>query len=110
MRYEVIPTPEFKRLFKKLYKKYPSLKSDLQNLIQQLEENPASGINLGNNIYKIRMAISSKGKGKSGGARVITFLVTEDQEVYLVHIYDKGHLENLTKHQILKILRNTGLV
>lgn len=56
------------------------------------------------------MAISSKGKGKSGGARVITFLVSDDLEVYLVHIYDKSQLENLTKEQIAEILKNAGLV
>ena len=55
------------------------------------------------------MAITSKGKGKSGGARVITFLVTEEKEVYLLHIYDKGQLENLTKDQILELLKKAGL-
>ncbi|MGE5447839.1 MAG: hypothetical protein ACM3PR_05710 [Bacteroidales bacterium] len=46
------------------------------------------------------MAISSKGKGKSAGARIITFMVTEDKEVYLVYIYDKSQLENITKQQV----------
>ncbi|ELR67984.1 hypothetical protein C900_01457 [Fulvivirga imtechensis AK7] len=109
MSYNVIPTPDFKKLFKKLAKKYPSLKSDLQKLVDTLSENPATGTNLGHNLYKIRMAISSKGKGKSGGARVITFLVTEDQEVYLVYIYDKSQLENLTKDQIVQLLDKAGL-
>jgi mRNA-degrading endonuclease RelE of RelBE toxin-antitoxin system len=109
MSYNVIPTPDFKKLFKRLYKKYPSLKSDLQKLISSLEEKPVSGTPLGHNLYKIRLAISSKGKGKSGGARVITFLVTDEQEVYLVHIYDKSQLENLTKEQILELLRKAGL-
>jgi hypothetical protein len=109
MSYNVIPTPVFTKLFKKLYKKYPSLKADLQQLINTLEENPTTGTHLGHNLYKIRMAISSKGKGKSGGARVITFLITEDQEVYLVHIYDKNELDNLTKNQILELLKKAGL-
>jgi len=56
------------------------------------------------------MAISSKGKGKSGGARVITFLITDDFEVYLVHIYDKSELDNLTKDQILELLKKVGLL
>ncbi len=109
MSYNVIPTPDFKKLFKRLYKKYPSLKSDLQELISILEEKPDSGTALGHNIYKIRMAISSKGKGKSGGARVITFLITDDREVYLVYIYDKSQLENLSKEQILELLQKAGL-
>jgi hypothetical protein len=110
MSYNVIPTPDFKKLFKKLAKKYPSLKADLQQLIDTLTEEPTTGTNLGHNLYKIRMAISSKGKGKSGGARVITFMVTDDMEVYLVHIYDKSQLDNLTKDQILQLLNKAGLV
>ncbi len=109
MSFNVIPTPDFKRLFKKLARKYPSLKEDLLQLIAILQENPHSGTALGHNIYKIRMAISSKGKGKSGGARVITFLMSDDQEVYLLHIYDKSQLENLTKEQIIELLTKSGL-
>lgn len=56
------------------------------------------------------MTISSKGKGKSGGARIITFIITEDLEVYLVHIFDKSQLENLNKEQILELLKNAGLI
>lgn len=56
------------------------------------------------------MAITSKGKGKSGGARVITYLVTEDNEVYLVYIYDKGQLENITKEQIIELLKKARLI
>lgn len=110
MSYNIIPTPDFKKLFKKLYKKYPSLKADLQQLINRLSENPTTGTKLGHNLYKIRMAISSKGKGKSGGARVITFLISDNQEVYLVHIYDKSQLDNLTKDQILELLKKAGLI
>ena len=110
MSFNVIPTPDFKKLFKKLAKKYPSLKTDLEQLIATLQEAPDTGTPLGHGIYKIRMVIASKGKGKSGGARVITFLVTDDQEVYLTHIYDKSQLENLTKDQILDLLKEAGLI
>lgn len=110
MSYSVYPTPDFKKNFKKLNKKYPSLKDDLQDLIKTLKEEPDSGIHLGHGIYKIRMAIASKAKGKSGGARVITFLVTKDKEVYLIFIYDKSQLENITKQQIFDMLKNAGLL
>ena len=110
MSYSVYPTPDFKKFFKKLAKKHPSLKADLQELIKILEKQPGSGINLGYGIHKIRMAITSKGKGKSGGARVITYLVTEDKEVYLVHIYDKTQLENITREQIIELLKKAGLI
>lgn len=110
MNYEVLITHEFKRLFKKLLKKYPSLKNDLQSLISKLEDNPELGVSLGNNIFKIRLAISSKGKGKSGGARVITFLVYNKREIYLVHIYDKSQLDNIRKEQIIDLLKSANLL
>jgi hypothetical protein len=110
MNYSVYPTPDFKKFLKKLVKKYPSLKTDLQGLIRTLEVEPDSGIHLGHGIHKIRLAIKSKGKGKSGGARVITYLVTSDHEVYLVYIYDKSQLENITKEQILDLLKKAGLI
>ena len=110
MSFNVIPTPDFKKLSKKLAKKYPSFRNDLKQLIRQLKVKPDTGISLGHSTYKIRMAITSKGKGRSGGARVITFLITEEQEVYLIYVYDKGELENLTKDQIRVILQNAGLL
>ena len=110
MSYNIIPTPDFKKLFKKLSKKYPSLKEDFHDLIIKLQEKPDTGTPLGYGIYKIRLAIKSKGQGKSGGARVITYLIIQDQEIYLVYIYDKSQLENLTKDQILVLLRNSGLI
>ena len=110
MSYDVIPTPDFKKVFKKLLKKYSSLKDDLHELIEVISENPETGTSLGHGVYKIRMAISSKGKGKSAGARVITYIVTEDKEVYLVYIYDKGQLENITKQQVFELLKNAQLL
>lgn len=110
MSYSIYPTPDFKKFFKKLAKKHPSLKADLQELTKILKEQPDSGINIGHGIHKIRMAVTSKGKGKSGGARVITYLVTEDNEVYLVYIYDKSQLENITKEQIMEQLTKAGLI
>lgn len=109
MSYNVYPTPDFKRLFKKLYKKHTSLKSDLNDLIQTLKKKPDIGIPLGHNIFKIRLAITSKGKGKSGGARVITYLITEKKEIYLVYVYDKNQLENIKKEQIVTLLKRAGL-
>lgn len=110
MSYNVYPTPEFKKLLKKLYKKYPSIKADLQELINLLKEAPDSGIHLGQGIHKVRLAITSKRKGKSGGARVITYMITENNEVYLIHIYDKSQLENISKEQIIELLNNAGLL
>jgi len=61
-------------------------------------------------VYKVRLSIASKGKGKSGGARVITFVKVVKEKVYLVSIYDKGQLDNLTKDQIMELLKRVGLL
>jgi mRNA-degrading endonuclease RelE of RelBE toxin-antitoxin system len=73
MSYRVELSDNFKREAKKLVKKYPSLKTELAELFSLLEENPTTGVPPGNDIYKIRLAIASKNKGKSGGARVLSF-------------------------------------
>jgi mRNA-degrading endonuclease RelE of RelBE toxin-antitoxin system len=110
MSYSVIPTPDFKKFFKKLYKKHPSLKNDLAELIEKLEDNYAIGISLGSNLYKIRLAIESKNKGKSAGARIIYFFLDVDNEIYLIHIFDKSQFENIPKHVLLDLLKNAGLL
>lgn len=72
--FEVIVSANFKKEAKKLIKKYPSLRSELAFLGESLSQNPNQGTPLGNQVYKIRLAIASKGVGKSGGARVISFV------------------------------------
>jgi mRNA-degrading endonuclease RelE of RelBE toxin-antitoxin system len=72
MRYNVLTIPPFDRQLKRLAKKFPSLKTEYATLIEVLEQNPKKGTSLGNNCFKIRLSIASKGRGKSGGARVIT--------------------------------------
>lgn len=74
---KVVATTHFIKSAKAIAKRYRSFNSDYQNLIKELEENPLQGNDLGNGIFKVRMAISSKGKGKSGGARIITFNAIE---------------------------------
>ena len=107
--YNVIAVPSFSRELKRLARKYPSLKSEYQELVKELKENPGKGTPLGNNLYKIRLAIASKGKGKSGGARVITYLKTEQGNVYLLSIYDKGERDTISDNEINNILLNTEL-
>jgi len=76
----------------------------LNVLTSILELNPTIGISLGNNAYKIRISIKSKGTGKSGGARVITYVVTENKEVYLLTIYDKAELDTIDDKSLKKII------
>jgi len=101
MNVNVIPTPNFKREAKKLIKKYRSLKGELAELTAELLSDPHKGTRIRENVYKIRVAVKSKGKGKSGGMRVITFvdvfLAHQDDEtdVYILSIYDKSDRENI---------------
>ena len=104
MSYNVIAVPTFRKELKKLSKKYRSLKTDLGLLFESLETNPLQGKSLGKNCYKIRLAVSSKGKGKSGGARLITNFVIADTTVYLLSIYDKSEKENLTDKELEQLL------
>ena len=104
MSFSVILTDKFRREAKRLIKKYPSLKQELSNLSALLEKEPEAGKHLGNETYKIRLSIKSKGKGKSGGARVITYLVTESKEVYLLTIYDKSEFDSIDDKTIKKII------
>ena len=106
MSYNIIAVPTFRKELKKLAKKYPSLKTDLAILFESLEENPVQGTSLGRNCYKIRLAISSKGKGKSGGARVITNIVIAEETVFLLSIYDKSDKETLSDKELDELLKN----
>lgn len=106
MSYKVKTLEIFEKQAKKLIKKYGSLKTELFQLVSQLKEEPMYGIAFGKNCYKIRISISSKGKGKSGGARIITNIVIHDETVYLLSIYDKSVKENLTDKELDELLKN----
>ncbi|MCQ5039431.1 addiction module toxin RelE, partial [Bacteroides fragilis] len=75
MSFEVKTTPHFEREAKILAKRYKSFKSDLKELVEDLAKDPKIGTELSPGLRNIRLAIVSKGKGKSGGARVITFTI-----------------------------------
>lgn len=93
MSFEVTTTPEFESQAKALQKRHRSFKSDLRELVTSLGKNPFQEVELSPGIRKIRMAITSKGRGKSGGARVITYtVVTAEMEgsVFLMNVYDKA--------------------
>lgn len=105
MSFSVIPSDKFKKEAKRLSKKFPSLKQELIQLNFDLQSKPETGIPLGNNTYKIRLAIKSKGKGKSGGARVITYVITDNKEVYLLTIYDKTEFDSIDDKTIKTIIQ-----
>jgi hypothetical protein len=116
MKIKVVTTDDFEKTAKPLLKKYNSLKSELKVLSGKLKENPTLGTPLGGNTFKIRLAIKSKGKGKSGGARVITYLdldvfvETESEEeyhrVFLLEIYDKSEKDSISLKEIKSLIDN----
>jgi mRNA-degrading endonuclease RelE of RelBE toxin-antitoxin system len=104
MKFDVIATEPFERKLKRLAKKYKSLSNDLASLIDELSENPTLGINIGKDCYKIRVAIASKGKGKSGGARLITYVRIVKNTVFLMDIYDKSEQANISKAEMQMLI------
>lgn len=113
MSYNVKTISIFEKQARRLSRKYPSLKNDLLQLVKSLKENPgqarptsASGRRtaLGNQCYKIRLAIKSKTKGKSGGARVVTHIVVYNKIVYLLSVYDKSEKADLSPGELKRLL------
>lgn len=107
MNYNVYTIAYFDKQLKRLVKKYPSLKKELAELIGTLASVPEMGTDLGNGCYKIRLAIASKGKGKSGGARVITYVTIKDEAVFLLSIYDKSEQHDISDKELLQLLDYT---
>ncbi|MDA3861912.1 MAG: hypothetical protein PF445_11880 [Melioribacteraceae bacterium] len=111
MKTNVNITNSFLKQTKRLLKKYKSLKNELIKLEVELQETPQMGVSLGNNSFKIRLAVKSKGKGKSGGVRIITHLevifIKEEKinELYLLSIYDKSQITTISDKEILTIIK-----
>ncbi|MBQ8387058.1 MAG: type II toxin-antitoxin system RelE/ParE family toxin [Paludibacteraceae bacterium] len=102
-------TKDFGRQFKRLLKKYRSLSEDIRSLSEQIIENPTLGTDLGEGVRKIRLAVRSKGKGKSGGLRVITHIniILEENEgtITYLYIYDKSEMANISDEKVVELLR-----
>lgn len=112
MNYKIKTSGSFEKEVKRLTKRYASLKNDLVMLVAELRKNPLSGTDLGGGLRKIRMKISSKGKGKSGGARVISFTVIvseQDALLNLLYLYDKSERSSISAKEIEELLTKNGL-
>ena len=97
--------PPFLREAKPLLKKYGSLQNELEQLIEQLAIDPTKGTSIGRNCYKIRLKIASKGKVRSGGARVVTCVVAVADTIYLLSIYDKSELDSIADKRLQELLK-----
>ncbi|MEW5766989.1 MAG: hypothetical protein AB1797_05090 [bacterium] len=110
MSYKAIPTEYFKKQVRILHKSYPHIKTDLLELSRILKENPKTGTAFGKGIYKIRLKSSDVSKGKSGGYRIITYVVDEEQKIWLLTIYLNPKKATITDEEIMWIIEREGLV
>ncbi|OUP08821.1 addiction module toxin RelE [Mediterranea sp. An20] len=113
MECKITASKSFNKELKRLGKRYASLADDYETLLHDLKQNPALGTDLGRGLRKVRMRISSKGKGKSGGARVITFTVIasiDETTINLLYIYDKSERENISPKEIDALLIANGFI
>ncbi len=108
MSYSVLALAPFERQLKRLARKYPSLAAEYAALIDELADNPRKGTPMGNDCYKIRLAVASKGRGKSGGARVVTHLYVAREAVYLLAVYDKSEQGDITDRELKSLLAEIG--
>ncbi|RNL55107.1 type II toxin-antitoxin system RelE/ParE family toxin [Pedobacter jejuensis] len=106
MKYEVLTSSLFDKEFKKLCKKHKSAKHDVISFVEQLKLNPKQGISIGDDCFKIRIAITSKGRGKSSGARLITRVRVVNKTIYLLSIYDKSDRDSISDHQLHSVLKS----
>lgn len=111
MKVEINVTESFKKAARPLIRRYRSFLDDLTSLEKDLIQNPTLGASLGGNVYKIRLRIKSKGKGKSGGARVISlveFLVEVNSDrstvVNLITVYDKSDQSDISDRELRKLI------
>ena len=109
MNLKILSLESFSKDVKKLYKKYRKIADDLKVLEKQLYTDPKIGIEVGNSCYKVRLRNSSVPTGKSGGFRVIYYYIDDKNSLYLMAIYSKSELENISDEKIMEILKNSDL-
>jgi len=111
MSVRIESTASFDREARHLQKRYPSFLTDLKSFIQTLTLTPTLGTDLGQGLRKVRMSIKAKGKGKRGGARVITYLFSETTSTLkLLYIYDKSERESISKKELENLLKQNDLI
>lgn len=110
MNLKIVNLPSFSKDVKRLYKKYKKLPNDLKRVQARLQADSKAGIELGASCYKIRVENSSVPTGKSKGFRVIYYYIDKDNILYLMSIYSKSELANISDAAILAILKRHDLL
>lgn len=106
---KIIITERCGKRVRKLSKKYISIVNDFRNFLTSLHQNPFQGNALGRNCYKVRIAITSKGGGKSYGARAITYVKIVDDTIYVLSVYDKSNQKDISDEELNFLLKEVGL-
>ncbi len=109
MSFEILRTNEFSKHLKALGKKYLSIQMDYSSLLDMLSANPTAGIPLSKSCYKISIKISSKHSGKSGGARVITYVKVEKKRITLLDIYDKTDKDTISEKELINLIKKSDV-
>ena len=109
MNLKILRLGNFSKEAKRLYKKYKKLPIDLKTLGKRLTENPKVGIDLGANCYKTRLENSSIPTGKSGGFRIVYYYYDGEENLYLLSIFSKRDMENISDERVLELLEKYGL-
>lgn len=111
MNFKIQTTSYFDAEAKRFGKRYRSFVDDLKSFRDSITEDPFQGTEIMPGIRKVRMSIETKGRGKSGGARVITFtyLVSEESgNVILLLLYDKADASSVKSNVVKKIVKDLG--
>lgn len=111
MQYKISFTSQFTTEFKHLSKRHRSLLTDFETFKDSLMADPFQGVELSPGIRKIRLTISSKGRGKSGSARVITataVISEEEGRIGFLYIYDKADASSVKLNVIKEMARELG--
>lgn len=109
--FTVVTTPSFESQYAKLKKRYPKIDDDFEDFLNEVEINGELGEDIqgivkdGNKVFKKRMRNKSAKKGLSGGFRIIEYLVTEDNTVYLLDIYSKSDQTDIPKKKMIKLVK-----
>jgi mRNA-degrading endonuclease RelE of RelBE toxin-antitoxin system len=107
MTYKVQLTASFKRSVKKLKRRYPHIKDDLQEGVELLLRTPQLGVIIprSSGIRKVRLSNRDAKRGKSGGYRLLYYLEDhESQTLYLLFVYSKSDRASVTQRELKQLL------
>ncbi len=97
---EIVEHPLYEKAFKKLSKKFKNIEQDVDAFLSSVHSPSDLGVELKCNVYKVRIANSSKNKGKSAGYRLLTYVAMIENELHLLYIYDKSSIGNLSESEV----------